>query len=240
MCPVQECDRYGKPLWRKLVMKWTSHLITVPYEWLHIAKTQLVDGCRRSQPQQDPRPMVGLQGACKVDGIPVACWQWARGAAGPAPIAHGSVSPGHIYSLPVTQLSVPQPELNVSIQAIHEHMEQDEEYLRVYCGYTLITMWEWECLKRTNPRTVGAAGWENALNVSWPLDRCLQHKHKDWVFCLYRADIHTLQGLKDEFLDLLPTFKTTTCSRQDASPHMAEYYQAAGVMSSWRFALHSS
>ena len=126
----------------------------------------------RPQPQQDLTPMVGLQGTCEMGGIPVACWQWARGAAEPAPLAHGWVSPRHINSLPVKQLPVPQPELGASVQAIHEDMEQDEEYLRVSCGYTLITKWEWECVKRTNPRTVGAAGWENALNVSWPLDRC--------------------------------------------------------------------
>ena len=53
-------------------------------------------------------------------------------------------------------------------------------------------------------------------------------------------DIHTLQGLKDEFLDLLPIFKTTTWSRQDASSHRAEYCEAAGVTTSWRFTLNSS
>ena len=173
-----------------------------------------------------------------------------EGAAESAPFAHGWVSPRHIYSLPVTQLPVPQPELGASVQAMHEDMEQDEEYLRVSCGNMLITKWEWECVKRTNLRAVGAVGWANALNVSWPLDRCrlpvlgndLQSSciHKDWVFGLAQVDIHTLQGLKDEFLDLLSILTTTAWSWQDASPHMAEYCEASGVMTSWRFALNSS
>ena len=73
----------------------------------------------RPQLQQDLLLMVGLKGACEVDGIAVVCWQWARGAAGPAPLVHVWLSPGHSYSLPVTQLPVPQPQLGISVQAIH-------------------------------------------------------------------------------------------------------------------------
>ena len=56
--------------------------------------------------------------------------------------------------------------LSNTTQARYEWMEQDEEYLRNSCGYTVVTIWEWEHLKHADPATVVTAGRSCTLNYA--------------------------------------------------------------------------
>ena len=51
------------------------------------------------------------------------------------------------------------------------------------------------------------------------------------LFGLTQVDIHIPEGLKDKFRDLPPIYKSFSVSKEDAGPHMAQFWEDAGVVS---------
>ena len=132
--------------------------------------------------------------------------------------------------------------------------EENEDYLRTACGYTLITIWEceWEALKRSDPCAAVVCKGQTGEGPQPPLlgaclpdpgadmQSILQAIREDRVFGLAQVDIHTPEDLKDKFRDLPYIFKGPLLSKEDAGLHMARFCETASLVSQPWMSLISS
>ena len=124
--------------------------------------------------------------------------------------------------------------------------QENEDYLRTTCGYTLVIIWEceWEVLKRSDPHKVAVCKGQTGEDPQLPLpgtslpdpganmELILQAICEDWVFGLAQVDIHTPEDLKDKFRDLPSIFNSAMLlSIEEAGPHMARFCETAGLVS---------
>ena len=144
--------------------------------------------------------------------------------------------------------------LRTTAKERRQSTQENEDYLRSTCGYTLITIWEckWEVLKRSDPQVATACKGQTGKGPQPPLpstslpdpgadmESILQAIREDRVFGLAQVDIHTPEDLKDKFRDLPPIFKSTMLSKEDAGPHMARFCETASLVSHPRMSLISS
>ena len=132
--------------------------------------------------------------------------------------------------------------------------EENKDYVKTTCVYTLVTIWEceWKVLKRCDPRAAMVCKGQTGNGPQPPLpgttlpdpgadmQSILQAIREDWVFGLAQVDIHTNEDLKDKFHDLPPIFKSAVLSKEDAGPHMARFCKTTGLVSQPRMSLISS
>ena len=144
--------------------------------------------------------------------------------------------------------------LGTTAEEGRQSTQENEDYLRTTCGFTLITIWEceWEVLKCSVPLAATVCKGQTGKGPQLPLpgtslpdpgadmESILQAIREDRVFGLAEVDIHTPEDLKDKFRDLPPIFKSAMLSREDAGPHMARSCETTGLVSRPRMPLISS
>ena len=114
--------------------------------------------------------MAGQRDGSPWAGGPVACGQCAHGAIGHVPLTRGGLSSGH-HSVPVPRLPVSREFedawLRTTARERQKETEKDEKYVRITCGYTLVTIleYEWVSLKSNDPYTAAGVG-RQALSVT--------------------------------------------------------------------------
>ena len=122
--------------------------------------------------------------------------------------------------------------LGTTAEERRQSTEENEDYLRAACDYTLVTIWECKCedLKRSDPHAAAVCKGQTGEGPHPPLpgtslpdpradmESILQAIREDRVFGLAQVDIHTPEDLKDKFRDLPPIFKGAMVSREDAGP----------------------
>ena len=106
--------------------------------------------------------------------------------------------------------------LCTTVMEKRQSTQENEDYLKITCGYTLVTIWEckWEVLKCSDPHAATVCKGQTGDGPQPPLpstslpdpgadmESILQTIHEDLVFGLAQVDIHTLEDLKDKFRDL--------------------------------------
>ena len=144
--------------------------------------------------------------------------------------------------------------LGTTAEERRQSTEENKDYLRAACGYTLVTIWEceWEVLKRSDPCAATVCKGQTGEGPQPPLpgtslpdpgadmESILQAIREDGVFGQAQLVINTPEDLKDKVRDLPPIFKSAMLSREDACPHMARFCKTAGLVSRPRMSLISS
>ena len=139
----------------------------------HQKQARLWPGCQGHVPhlwttsQQGLPAMASQWGGSPWAGGPVACGQCARGAIGHVPFTRGGLSSGH-HVFPFhdclfhshNSREFEDAWLHTTARERQKETEKDEKYVRITCGYTLVTIWEyeWVSLKSNDPNTAAGVG----------------------------------------------------------------------------------